>query len=95
MTFKEAFTEVIKGYDYQYPYKEKSNEEMAALIQAAATICVSRDTDEQLMGLLQKKAEESAVEQLKTRIVVLKKENQELAEQINEMFAREADKDDF
>ena len=95
MTFKDAFTEVIKGYEYQYPHKEKSNEEMAALIQAAATICVSRDTDEQLMGLLQKKAEESAVEQLKTRIVVLKKENQELAEQINEMFAREADKDDF
>ena len=47
------------------------------------------------MGLLQKKTEESAIEQLKTRIVVLKKENQELTEQINEMFAREADKDDL
>ena len=55
MTFKDAFTEVIKGYEYQYPYKEKSNEEMAALVQAAATICVSRDTDEQLMGLLEKR----------------------------------------
>ena len=94
MTFKDAFTEVIKGYEYQYPYKE-SKEEMIALIQAAATICASRDMTEQLMGLLQKKTEESAIEQLKTRIVVLKKENQELTEQINEMFAREADKDDL
>ena len=54
MTFKDAFNEVIKGYEYQYPCKEKSNEEIAALIQAAATICVSRNTDEQLMGLLER-----------------------------------------
>ena len=53
MTFKDAFTEVIKGYEYQYPYKE-SKEEIIALIQAATTICVSRDTDEQLMGLLER-----------------------------------------
>ena len=51
MTFKDAFTEVIKGYEYQYPYKE-SKEEMIALIQAAATICASRELTEQLMGLL-------------------------------------------
>ena len=53
MTFKDAFTEVIKGYGYQYPYKE-SKEEMIALIQAAATICASREMTEQLMGLLER-----------------------------------------
>ena len=55
MKFEDAFIEVLEGYTSQFPDSGILKEEMAALIQAAATICVSRDTDEQLMGLLEKR----------------------------------------
>ena len=57
MTFEDAFIEVLEGYTSQFPDSGIVKEEMAALIQAAATICASRDMTERLMGLLKRKIE--------------------------------------